>query len=255
MKTLFLIILILSSAVNAQEFKKYLSEGDSLYYNFKIEEAFPLYKKAYELKPDNYNTLLNIVKIYNAVGEFKRKEHKQDEAKKDFNLAINFSVKQINLFPDSSLAYTYSAISYGNLARLTGGKERLNYAREIEKNAKKAVELDSNNAIPYVILGAFYREIARLSWIERMFANILYGSVPDGSLLDSHRMLKTALEISPNLITANFQMALTYRAMDDKEKEKEYFQKVISLPLYDFRDPFLKKSAARLLKRINAGKS
>ena len=255
MKTLFLILLILSAAVNAQEFKKYLSEGDSLFYNFKIKEAFPLYKKAYELEPDNYNTLLNVVKIYNAVGEFKRKDHKQDEAKEDFNSAINFSVKLINLFPDSSLAYTYSAVSYGNLARLTGGKERLNYAREIEKNAKKAVVLDSNNAIPYVILGAFYREISRLSWIERIFANMLYGSVPDGSLQDSQKMLKTALEKNPNLITANFQMALTYRAMDDKEKEKEYFQRVISLPLFDFRDPYLKKRAERFLKRINEGKS
>ena len=255
MKTLFLILLILSSAVNAQEFKKYLSEGDSLYYNFKIEEAFPLYKKAYNLEPDDYNTLLNIVKIYNAVGEFKRKDHNKDDAKNDFNLAINFSAKLINLFPDSSLAYTYSAVSYGNMARLTGGKERLNYAREIEKNAKKAVVLDSNNAIPYVILGAFYREISRLSWIERIFANMLYGSVPDGSLQDSQKMLKTALEKSPKLITANFQMALTYRAMDNKEKEKEYFQKVISLPLYDFRDPYLKKSAERFLKRINEGKS
>ncbi|MGB8317572.1 MAG: hypothetical protein WCE54_05580 [Ignavibacteriaceae bacterium] len=255
MKKLFLILLIFSSVINAQEFRKYLSEGDSLYYNFKIEEAFPLYKKAYDLKPDNYSALLNIVKIYNAVGEFKRKEHKQDEAKEDFNLAINFSAKLINLFPDSSLAYTYSAISYGNQARLTGGKERLNYAREIEKNARKAVQLDSNNAIPYVILGAFYREISRLSWIERMFANMLYGSVPDGSLQDSQKMLKTALEISPQLITANFQMALTYRAMDDKEKEKEYFQKVISLPLFDFRDPYLKKSAERFLQKINESKS
>ncbi len=255
MKTLFLILLVLSSAVNAQGFKKYLSEGDSLYYNFKIEKAFPLYKKAYDLKPFNYNALLNIVKIYNAVGEFKRKEHNQDEAKTDFNLAINFAAELINLFPDSSLAYTYSAVSYGNLARLTGGKERLNYAREIEKNAKKAVQLDSNNALPYIILGAFYREIARLSWIERIFANMLYGSVPDGTLQDSQKMLKTALEISPNLITANFQMALTYRAMEDKEKEKEYFQKVISLPLFDFRDPYLKKSAERFLERINEGKS
>jgi tetratricopeptide (TPR) repeat protein len=255
LKTLFLIFLILSSAVNAQEFKKYLSEGDSLYYNFKIEDAFPFYKKAYNLEPDDYNTLLNIVKIYNAVGEFKRKDHNKDDAKNDFNLAINFSAKLINLFPDSSLAYTYSAISYGNMARLTGGKERLNYAREIEKNAKKAVVLDSNNAIPYVILGAFYREISRLSWIERIFASMLYGSVPDGSLQDSQKMLKTALEKSPKLITANFQMALTYRAMDNKEKEKEYFQKVMSLPLYDFRDPYLKKSAERFLKRINEQKS
>ncbi len=207
------------------------------------------------LNPDNYYTLLNMAKIYNAVGELKRKEHKQDEAKEDFNIAINLTGKLLNTFPDSSLSYTYAAISYGNLARLTGGKERLNYAKEIEKNAKKAVALDSNNALPYIILGAFYREIAQLSWIERIFANMLYGSVPDGSLQDSERMLKRALRINPKIITANFQMALTYMAMNDSGKEKEYFQKVLSLPLYDFRDRYLKESAERFLKRINENKS
>ncbi len=255
MKTFIFFLILLPVAVNAQEYAKYLSDGDSLYSYFKIVDAFPLYKKAFELEPDNYYSLLNITKIYNAVGELKRKEHKQDEAKEDFDKAISYSEKLINLFPDSSLSYTYSAISYGNMARMTGGKERLNYAKEIEENATKAVQLDSNNAIPYIILGAFYREIARLSWIERIFASVLYGSVPDGSLQDSEKMLKKALTLNPNIITANFQMALTYRALENEGKEKEYFKKVLSLPAYDFRDPYLKSSAERFLERIDQNKS
>ena len=255
MKAFILVLIFISFAANAQDFKKYLSEGDSLYSEFEIAEAFKAYQQAYDLAPENFYSLLNISKVYNAAGELKRKDHKSDEAKEDFNKAIELSGKLINLFPDSSLSYTYSAISYGNLARMTGGKERLNYARKIESDAKKAVQLDSNNAIPYIILGAFYREIARLNWIERIFASVLYGSVPDGNLQDSEIMLKKALKINPGIITANFQMALTYRALDDVNKEKQYFKKVLSLPLYDFRDPYLKKSAERFLDRINQNKS
>ena len=220
MKIFLSFIIFLSVVVRAQEYKNYLITGDSLYNQFKINQAFTFYKKAYDLEPKNYNTILNIVKVYNAVGELKRKEHKQDEAKEDFNTAIKYSEQCKNLFPDSSLSYTYSAVSYGNQARLTGGKERLNYAKKIEENAKKAVKLDSNNALPYIILGAFYREIARLSWIERIFANMLYGSVPDGSFEDSQKMLTRALKINPKIITANFQMALTYRALNN-ERERE----------------------------------
>lgn len=255
MKTFLVILTFLTAAIYGQEYQQFLSQGDSLYSKFKISEAFTAYQKAYKIAPKNYYTLLNISKAYNALGELKRKEHKQDEAETDFNKAINLSGELINLFPDSSLSYTYSAISYGNLARMTGGKERLNFAKKIEENAKKAIQLDSTNALPYIIMGAFYREIARLSWIERIFANILYGSVPDGSLQDSEIMLKKALKINPKIITANFQMALTYRALDNVEKEKEYFQKVLSLPLYDFRDPYLKKGAERFLQRINQNKS
>ena len=255
MKTLLSILILFSFDLYSQSYQKYVSGGDSLYLQFKINQAFNYYQKAYEFKPQNYYSLLNIVKIYNAVGELKRKDHKQDEAKEDFSRAIDYSEKFISSFPDSSLSYTYSAISYGNLARLTGGKERLNYAKKIEEYAKKAVQLDSNNAIPYIILGAYYREIGRLSWIERIFASILYGSVPDGTFEDSKKMLKKALSINPNIITANFQMALTYRALENIEKEKEYFQKVLTLPLYDFRDPYLKEGAERFLKRINQNKS
>ena len=255
MKTLISILILLSFDIYSQSYQKYMSDGDSLYLKFKIKQAFSYYQKAFELKPQNYNSLFNIVKIYNAVGELKRKDHKQNEAKEDFNKAINYSEKLISSFPDSSLSYTFSAISYGNLARLTGGKERLNYAKKIEEYSKKAVQLDSNNVLPYIILGAYYREIGRLSWIERIFAGILYGNVPDGSFEDSEKMLKKALRINPDIITANFQMALTYRALQNEEKEKEYFNKVLSLPLYDFRDPYLKESAERFLKRINQSKS
>lgn len=255
MKALLLILFFLAAAIYAQDHKSYLTKGDSLYNEFKIIEAFDDYQKAYDRAPDNYYALLNITKVYNAVGELKRKEHKRDEAEKYFTKAINLSIKLTNLYSDSSLAFTFSAISYGNLARMTGGKDRLNYAKKIEEKANKAIQLDSTNAVPYIIMGAFYREIARLSWIERIFASMLYGGVPDGSLEDSERMLKKALKINPEIITANFQMALTYRALDDVEKEKEYFQKVLFLPLYDFRDPYLKKSAEKFLKRIIGEKS
>ena len=255
MKTFLIILTFLTAVIYGQEYRQYLSQGDSLYSEFKIPEAFTAYQKAYEIAPENFYALLNISKVYNAVGELKRKERLSDKAESDFNTAIKLSGELINLFPDSSLSYTYSAISFGNLARMTGGKERLNYAKKIEDYAKKAIRLDSTNALPYIIMGAFYREIAGLSWIERIFANMLYGSVPDGSLQDSEIMLKRALKINPQIITANFQMALTYRAMDNVEKEKVYFQKVLSLPLYDFRDPYLKKSAERFLQRIVQNKS
>jgi tetratricopeptide (TPR) repeat protein len=243
-------VFVFCTSIFSQDLNSIISTGDSLYNGFNIYEAFKYYQKAYETAPQNYQSLLNISKIYNAAGELKRRESKPDTAEAYFNKAIKLSEKFIKFFPDSSLAYTYSAISYGNLARFVGGKERLTYAKKIETNAKKAIEMDSSNALPYIVLGAYFREIARLSWIERTFANILYGSVPDGSYEDSEKMLKKALKINPKIITANFQMALTYRAMDKVEQEKEYFNKVLSFPLYDFRDQHLKNAAKRILSSI-----
>ena len=53
---------------------------------------------------------------------------------------------------------------------------------------------------------------------------MLTGSVPDGSLQDSERMLKKASRMKSEIITANFQMALTYMAMDDKERKNIFLK-------------------------------
>lgn len=232
------------------DFIKLIEKGDSLYNKFNIESALEAYQKAYKIDSTNYFSMLNIIKVYNAVGEKHKWKDNPEQAQNYFEKAIALSTKLIKLFPDSSFAYTYLAISYGNLARFVGGKEKLIYAKKIEENAKHAIKLDPKNFLPYVILGAYFREIANLNWVERTFANILYGDVPDASFEDSEKMLKTALKLKPDIITANFQMALTYRAMGNAIMQKNYFEKVTQLPVYDFRDPHLKRRAERMLENF-----
>ena len=106
--------------------------------------------------------------------------------------------------------------------------------------------------MPYLILGVYYREIAGLSWIERLFANTFFGDVPDGSYEDSELMLKKALTFNPNIIVANYELANTYLA---EEKDKEaigLYNELLNIPNNDFRDKYIKDKTRRRLEKLKS---
>ena len=245
------IFLITSSISYCEGIQDYLAKGDEYYHQFNNVEALNYYEKAYKITPDNFEVLLKLVKTYNAAGEEFYEYRKRSEAEYYINKALEYADKFKTIFPDSSWAYCYLAMSNGNIALFKGGKEKIKYANLVELNAKKSISLNPNAYLPYIILGIYYREIAGLSWLERAFANTFWGSVPGGSYEESEKMLKKALSIDQNMIVANFQLAKTYQKMDREVDERELLQKVISLPIRDFRDKFAKEKASKRLNDIS----
>lgn len=243
----FLIFLLFITAVKANSYSDYISEGDKHYKNLDNFNALKNYEKAYELAPDNYEALLKLTRTYNDAGEELKELRRRDEAKKYIDKAVKFAELFKNKFPDSAAVYAYLALSYGNEAMYVGGKEKITFAHKIKNNAEKSIRMDPGNFLPYIILGIYNREIARLSWFERLFANTFFGDVPDGSLEESEKLFLKALKIRPNMIVATYQLAKTYRAMEDEKKEKEMLQRVLKLKVEDFRDKFAKEKSKRRL--------
>jgi hypothetical protein len=75
--------------------------------------------------------------------------------------------------------------------------------------------------------------------------------VPSGSYEESELMLKKALSFDQNMIVANYQLAKTYRQMNRKPEETALLQKVLMLPIRDFRDKFAKEKANKRLSSIS----
>jgi tetratricopeptide (TPR) repeat protein len=245
--SLIIIFIIVSSFGYSEGIKDYLEKGDDSYRKFNNVEAIGYYEKALNITPDNFDVLLRLVKTYNAAGEEYYEYRNRTGAEYYIDKALELADKFKNKFPDSSAAYTYFAMSNGNIALFKGGKEKIKYAKLVEDNAKKSISMNPNAYLPYIILGIYYREIAGLSWIERAFANTFLGGVPSGTYNESALMLKKALSIDPNMIVANFQLALTYRKMDRKSDEKALLQKILDLPIRDFQDKFaIEKTKKRL---------
>ena len=245
-----IILLLLLLLPFSNDYETYLKKGDALHKKFDNTNAVINYEKAYGLAPDNYEVLLKLMSAYNDAGEEYIELHKRDEAKKYIDKAVRFAEIFREKYPDSAEVYCYMAMSYGNLAMFRGSKEKIKLAKEVEENAKKSLKMNPNLFVSYIVLGIYNREVANLSSLERLFANIFFGDVPEGSFGESITMLNRALKIMPETIVPTFGLAKTYRYMGEEEKEKEMLKKVLSYKIRDFRDKFAIEKAKRRLEQL-----
>jgi len=242
--TLFLCIQL----TYAEGYKDHLVKGDEFYKSFDFISAIEQYEQAYKKAPYDFYVLLKLTRTYNDIGEEYFEKRDKENAEHVIDKALKYAEELQKIFPDSAQVYTYLAWSYGNLALYKGGNEKVKLANKIKENAEKSISMDPNNYLPYIILGIYHRQIASLSWLERLFANTFFGDVPEGSLEESERLLLKSLELKPGVIIANFHLSLAYREMDNQEKEIIYLKKVVDLPEVDFRDKYAKRKAE---KRLN----
>ena len=247
-----LLIILISTAtlIFSYDFTEYINKGDSCYAKFDLQNAYEYYKKAYDAKPKDYNALLKITRVCNDLCEYYYELRDNESSEKEVNLAVANAELFHSLFPDSAKVYTFLAWSYGNQALFKGGKEKIKLAHKIKDNAELAIQMDSTDYLPYIILSIYNRQIASLGWFERLFANTFFGDVPEGSFEESERLMQKALKIKPGVIIALFHLSLTYKEMDKTEKEIKVLKQIIESPERDFRDKFAKRKAKRRLEEL-----
>ena len=245
-------IFAISIITRANDFEKLIGKGDSLYAKSELAGALTFYEQAYRIDSLNYFILLNLTRTCNDLGEYYYELRDEDSSETVVYKGLSYAEKFAQLYPDSAKVYTYLAWTYGNQALFEGGTEKIKLAHKIKNNAIKAIDMDSTDFLPYVILGIYNRQISALSWFERFFANAFFGDVPDGSFEESESMMLKALELKPGVIIAMFHLSLTYKEMGDEEKEIKMLRKILELPEKNFRDKFAKRKAKeRLDKLIN----
>lgn len=252
MKPVYILLFLLVSAqiLFPKGYKDYIIKGDSYYSKFELDSALTNYKIAYDLNPKNFDVLQRLIRVLNDLGEYYYELKDEERSEIVVYQAVDFAMEFYNLFPDSAKVYTYLAWSFGNQALFEGGKEKIKLAHKIKDNAEKAIQLDSTDYLPYIILGIYNRQVASLSWFERLLAETFFGDVPDASLEDSEKYMLKALELQPGIVIATFHLSLTYKEMDNEQKEIEALKKVLELPEVDFRDKFAKRKAKERLGEL-----
>ena len=253
MKLSLILILLFSNSiiVSSNSFDELISKGDSLYAQSDMQNDLDYYEQAYSIDSSNYYLLLKLTRVCNDLGEYYYELHDEESSEKVVYDGVDYAERFYSLYPDSARVYTYLAWSYGNQALFEGGKEKIKLAHKIKDNAAKAISIDSTDYLPYVILGVYNRQIGALSWFERLFANIFFGDVPEGSFENSEKMMLKALELQPGIVIATFHLSLTYKEMDEEEKEITMLKKVIELPKVNFRDTFAKRKAKERLEYLS----
>ncbi|MDY6853978.1 MAG: tetratricopeptide repeat protein [Thermodesulfobacteriota bacterium] len=252
MKTICCILLSLFIAfpLYAQNYNFFIEKADKYYEIFENIQALQYYEKAYAICPDNYEVLLKLARTCNDIGE----DLNSKSSKEYYVKAVGYAKPLQEKYPDKAESHYYLAVSQGNLALFKGGREKVKLSRKIEKNAKKAIEIDPEFFGPYIVLGMYYREVANSNWFSKSFAKTFFGGLPDGTNRDSERMLLKAIELDPRNIYARHELAKTYIKMGRKDQAIQYLKEVIELPRYDHQDLQKKAEAKVILKKLMKSK-
>ncbi len=242
-----LLVSISTVPAQADEFADLIKQGDEYYAKFDNKNALASYEKAYAINPSSYEALMKVTRAYIDLGE--DLDNKESEGL--YLQAVDHAELMVKKEPEKAEPYFYAAAAYGKLALFRGGKEKVKLSGFVEKNVKKAIELDPQYEKPYTTLGIYYREVANLNWFLKAFANTFFGGELKGTNEDAEKFLLKAIKMDPTRIYPRFALAKTYKIMRKKDKEIEQLEKVLELPVTDHEDPKKKDEARKRLEKLN----
>ncbi len=224
--------------------------GDKAYGRFDNEEALMHYLKALKGDSSSYEALWKGARAYADVGKSLEKVDKR-KAKELYVQGDGLARKVVELYPDAAEAHFALALCLGRLALFEGGKTKIRLAKEVKKEAERAIEIDPNDDGAYHILGRWHYNIATLSWVPKAFAKLIYGGVPPGaSVEEAAEMFAKAIEIDGSKPVHHLEYARTLKELGRYSQAREQLKRCIELPQVQWKDPAHKAEASKMLEEI-----
>jgi tetratricopeptide (TPR) repeat protein len=223
-----------------------IAQGDRFHRDMDVEQSLRSYEKAFAMDSDNAEILWRLSRACYLMG--KRAEERKDRGEY-FTKAEQYARKAVAIDPDNAKGHLWISISVGMVALFRGGKEKVELSREVKGEAEKAIELDSREDIAYHVLARWHVEVANLNWFLKGFAKLLYGGLPPASKEEGIRLFKKAISLKPEWIHHHLELGKTYLQVGKREKARNEFETVLSLPSVDVEDAHHREEARILLKQ------
>jgi tetratricopeptide (TPR) repeat protein len=242
-------LLIVFSGTDDAVVTSHLRAGDAFYRAQNNDAALQEYLAAEKKAPNDYEVLIRLIRIYNDMGRLLLRTSGDSEA--NYRTSIGYAERLHQHYPDRADTYFWLALCHGSLTPFKSLGEKLELSRDVRANAERAIAIDSSFTMAYVILGIYYRGVAHLSWVERTLVNGILGKNLEGTLEDSERMFKKALQLEPENSFVHFEWSRTLRDMDRPDEAKAALERVRDLPVMNAREARQQADAVRSLQRMN----
>jgi tetratricopeptide (TPR) repeat protein len=225
-----------------------IAEGDRLMAESRTEAAIEAYRAGLVAHPDDPTILWKTARAISNLAD-ETPGDGGDEARMEE--AVELSRRAVRAGPGISRAHTTLAASLGKLALFRGGKRKVELAREVGREARRAAELDPQDFAPFAVMGVLERELATLNPLLKGFASALFGGVPDASLERSAALLGRAVRLAPAYVAPHLELARTYVEMDRVEEARAELDKALALPRRERLDAVLQDRARELLRELD----
>ena len=231
--------------VQAQTAAQHLAAGDAAYARFDDQAALAQYRAALTLAPSSYDALynasralINIADVITAKTEAARNRRLELYAD-----AADLAHRAVAANPGGTYGHFLIAAAAGKRVLELGPKEQVGASREIKAEIDQALLLDPANHLAWGALGVWHRRIAEINRTKRLLGDIFIGSIPKGSLAESAKALRRAIELEPGFVNHYVELGRTLADEKDLDEAAEIFKKAIALPKTNSEDDVLKTQA------------
>ncbi len=236
--------------IDSLSVKQLLKRGDEHTKVYDIQGALPYYELAYKKEPEQFETLFKLIQTVNDLGEDYRDAGDQHHRESYFRRNLELTEKLYRLYPKKAQSPFTVAVARGNLALSLSPKEKVKLAKDVERLLKESIALDPEYPYAYLGLAIFYSEVANISFIEKFFANLFFGGIPEATFADSIHYFKISLEKKPQFAFTYYRMAEAYVRAKDFKNAYVAYQDVVNAPIQDHGDAFIKKRALERMAEL-----
>jgi len=208
-----------------KEYEGEFQKIDELLFQGENQEALRLLEEFPEGGPDSAERLWRLSRVQYEMGRLDKKK-----APKLFRKSEEYARAAIAEDPDSSDSYKWLAIALGAQAKYSDTKAQVRQSREIKGSIEKALALNPNDDISYLVLSRWHYKVSGLGMVARTIAKIIYGGVPKASLAEAEKLLWQAIQLHDR-ISHRYNLAKVYDRMERYEDKKIQLQKALLLPV------------------------
>jgi tetratricopeptide (TPR) repeat protein len=233
--------LLIASTAAAQESNAYsawMSTGDSLYLSYDYRSSAEAYENAISFDSSSFDAAWKLGRSLNLVGE---------TAPRDSQLAIyekarNAERLAISVNDSSADAHFQLARAVGKIALFKGVFNSIGLAKQVKREAEKALSLDSLHDGAWHVLGRWHREIGKKPKIFRKPLGL--GAANRKNAI---AFMEKAIAINPNNLNHHLEMGITYNEYDKTDLARREFELCLSLPIERPLDNKYKEEAKKYL--------
>ena len=232
---------------DAQDVAGLLSKASQLESQFREEEALPVYQQVIRLQPAQVFALCRCSDLCCRIGN---RQTNKDKKIAYFKAGNAYARSAWRLDSTNSEVNIVMAFSLARMALIQSGKERITTAKDIKRYAENAIRYDPKSYKAWHILGRWNYEVSNLNSVERFFARLFYGALPEASLGDAIASYEKSRALKPDFMLNYFELARCYRREGQNDKAIRLLRQMEALKDEMYDDHQIRQQGRQLLKEL-----
>lgn len=173
------------------------------------------------------------------------------DKKKFMEEAVKLITDAEDLDNNSSDAHRWHGIILSGIGKYQSTKEFIANTYTMRDHWLQAVEINTNDASAYHLLGRWSYDVAEMSWVKRKLASTLFAEPPKASYADALGYFKQAERISPGFWKMNLVMlGKCSLKLNNKEEATAFFEAALKVPIKSTEDREAHAEAVEALKKL-----